>query len=163
MDSSDKKRAATSLIVLIVTVLLIGGAMLASQNQPASAPTASNQPTKKQPPAKDSSGSSSMPASSSGFKDGKYSAAGAYQSPGGSQEIKITINLKDSAIIETSAEGDSKSSNSRFYQSSFISNYKQKVVGKKISEVKLDHVGNSSLTPEGFNNALEDIKKQAKS
>jgi hypothetical protein len=36
------------------------------------------------------------------------------------------------------------------------------VVGKNIDEVNLGKVSGSSLTPIGFNNAIEDIRSQAK-
>ena len=41
-------------------------------------------------------------------------------------------------------------------------NVKTLVVGKKITDVKLDKVSGSSLTPKGFNDALEQIKTLAK-
>jgi hypothetical protein len=41
--------------------------------------------------------------------------------------------------------------------------YKQYVVGKKIDEVQLTKVSGSSLTPQGFNDALAKIKAEAKS
>ena len=35
------------------------------------------------------------------------------------------------------------------------------IAAKNINEVKLDKISGSSLTPQGFNNALEKIKQQA--
>jgi len=37
------------------------------------------------------------------------------------------------------------------------------VIGKNIADVQLSRVSGSSLTPEGFNNALATIKSQAQS
>jgi len=51
---------------------------------------------------------------------------------------------------------------SQHYQSRFLSGYKQYVVGKNISSVNLTNVSGSSLTPIGFDNALTQIKAQAK-
>lgn len=162
MEESNSKRTTTTIIILIATALLIGGVVFVSQQskQKDTATKTSvakiDTASKKQTPATQSNTSAS-------YKEGSYTATGSYQSPGGSQEIKVNIKLaSDGTISDTSAQGDDKSSDSKFYQSSFISNYKDKVVGKKIDDVSLSHVGASSLTSDGFNNALEDIKNQAK-
>lgn len=167
MKTSDDKHITTTIVVLIATTLLIVGAVFAGQQSVQKTDKAATSTPKSQtkaapPPKKNESSGPDLPISSTGYRDGNYSATGTYQSPGGKQEIKINISLLAGKIMATSAEGDDKSSDSRFYQSSFIANYKQKVIGKAIEEVKLDHIGNSSLTPEGFNKALDDIKKQAK-
>lgn len=156
MDISKTRRKATSLIVLVATTLLVSGAVFAVDKLEPKVVT--SQQEKRQPTVAFKKGE----VSANGFKNGNYSAVGPYQSPGGSQEIKINITLVDGAVAESSAEGDSKSSSSKFYQKSFIANYKKEIVGKKIDEIKFDHVGNSSLTTNGFNNALEQIKNQAK-
>ncbi len=166
MENPSNRHITTSIIVLIATTLLIGGAVLASQQNASKKDIAATAPPKNQakpsPTPTNNSSDPALPVSPSGYRDGNYTASATYQSPGGNQEIKLNINLLDGKIMATSAEGDNKSSDSRFYQSSFIKGYKEKVIGKPIEKVKLDHVGNSSLTPQGFNKALEDIKKQAK-
>lgn len=161
MESSNN-RTTTTIIILIATALLIGGVVFVSQQNKPKDNTAKTSIAKTNTTSKKQTLASQQTASTS-YKEGTYSATGNYQSPGGSQEIKVSIKLaSDGTINDTSAEGDGKSSNSQFYQSSFISNYKDKVVGKKIDDVSLSHVGASSLTSDGFNNALEDIKNQAK-
>lgn len=164
MESINNKRTKTTLIILIATALLIGGAVIVSQQNKSenNKPETNSQKSQPKTTTPNNNETAGMPVSPNGFRDGNYNATGTYQSPGGKQEIKVTINLLVGKIMAIGAEGDNKSSDSRFYQSSFISGYKEKVIGKKIDEVKLDHVGSSSLTPQGFNNALEDIKNQAK-
>lgn len=165
MKSTPPKRSTTTIIVLIATTLLISGAVFVSQqndpkeNADITSIRKANEAAKKQAAITKSEPGDKI---ASNYNEGSYEATGNYQSPGGSQHIKIRIMLNnDGAIRESSAEGDSKSTDSRFYQSSFINNYKDEVIGKNINEVKLDRVGNSSLTSEGFNKALEDIKNQA--
>jgi uncharacterized protein YxeA len=101
--------------------------------------------------------------SSSRYANGTYVATGMYQSPGGAEEIMVTVKLVNGVVDSTSAEAKAASGTSRQYQSQFISNYKDMVVGKRIDEVKLDRVAGSSLTSNGFNEALDEIKQDAKS
>ena len=165
MEPTSSKRS-TSIVILLATILLIGGAVFFSQandpkeNADKTSVRQTNEAAKKQAAITDNKPGDKI---ASAYKEGSYDASGNYQSPGGNQQIKISIKLdSDGTIKDTSAVGDDKSTDSKFYQSSFITNYKEKVVGKNINEVKLDRVGNSSLTSEGFNKALEDIKNQAK-
>ncbi|KXK09170.1 MAG: hypothetical protein UZ21_OP11001000228 [Microgenomates bacterium OLB22] len=46
-------------------------------------------------------------------------------------------------------------------QGLFAEGYKTQVVGKSIDELKLDVVNGSSLTPKGFEDALQKIKTEA--
>ena len=96
------------------------------------------------------------------YKNGTYSSFGNYFSPGGAEQIKITLTFKDDTIIDAQAEPQATRPNSIKFQSIFTSNFKQFVVGKKIDEVVLDKVSGSSLTPKGFNDALAKIKVEAK-
>ncbi len=160
MEETKNKQTAVTIIVLIaVTLLIIGAVVFVSQQNDSKSDTKKTSSTKT---VKTSDTTDKQVDFASQYKAGDYSATGEYQSPGGGQEIKIHITLSsDGSITDTSAEGDDKSSDSKFYQSSFIANYKDEVVGKRIDEVKLDRVGASSLTSGGFNDALEDIKNQA--
>lgn len=160
MENSNNKRTATTIIILIATTLLIGGVVFVSQQNGPQVNTEKTSTTKTEKPPEIHTDKQVDFASR--YRAGDYNATGKYQSPGGAQEIKIRITLSsDGSITDTSAEGDDKSTDSKFYQSSFIANYKEKVIGKGIDEVKLDRVGASSLTADGFRNALEDIKVQA--
>ena len=49
------------------------------------------------------------------------------------------------------------------YQDDFVGGYKSQVVGKSIAEIQLGKVSGSSLTSRGFNEALDQIRNQAKS
>lgn len=95
------------------------------------------------------------------YKDGTYTASGEYMSPGGSEEIEVTVKLVDGKVVETSATAQAASGTSRQYQSEFINNYEDLVVGKNINDIELDRVAGSSLTSGGFNDALETIRQEA--
>jgi len=97
------------------------------------------------------------------YKNGTYTAEGNYISPGGDEQILVKLTLKDEVIKDSQVESKVVRPNSKKFQKIFIENYKQFVIGKKIDEIKLDKVSGSSLTPKGFNDALEKIKTEAKS
>jgi uncharacterized protein with FMN-binding domain len=96
------------------------------------------------------------------YKDGSYSATGSYVSPGGAESIKITLVLKDDIITDASAEVLATRPTSKQMQIAFASGFKAMIVGKNINDVTLDKVSGSSLTPQGFNDAVAKIKAQAR-
>lgn len=97
------------------------------------------------------------------YKNGNYSAVGDYMSPGGAEQVGVTVTLKDNVITDVTFEPKAQRPISARFQDTFAADYKQFVVGKKIDEVQLSKVSGSSLTPKGFNDALAKIKVQAKS
>lgn len=96
------------------------------------------------------------------YKDGTYTATGSYMSPGGPDQIKITLTLKNDVITDSTAVNMAGDPKSVRFQDMFISGYKTYVVGKNIADVKIGKVSGSSLTGTGFNDALAQIKVQAK-
>ena len=100
--------------------------------------------------------------SSGSYKDGTYSATGNYFSPGGNESIAVQLTLNGDVITDVSATTQASRPDSVRYQSIFVANYKPLVVGKKIDDVVLSKVSGSSLTSRGFNDALTQIKAQAK-
>lgn len=98
----------------------------------------------------------------SGFKDGTYSATGSYTTPGGREDLLVSLTLKDGKVADSTVTVEAKSPTSAQFQNEFIKNYKQFVTGKSISDLKLSKVSGSSLTGTGFNAAIEKIKADAK-
>jgi hypothetical protein len=96
------------------------------------------------------------------YKDGSYSAIGKYYSPGGQESIKVSLTLKNNLVTDSQAESGANDPTASSYQSIFISNYKKFVIGKKITSIKLANVSGSSLTSQGFQDALKQIEKQTK-
>ena len=96
------------------------------------------------------------------YKDGTYSATGNYNSPGGAETIGVMIVLKNGIIVDSTVTPMAFRPASKMIQADFTANYKQFVTGKNIDEVNLDKVSGSSLTPIGFNDALTQVKAQAK-
>jgi uncharacterized protein with FMN-binding domain len=98
----------------------------------------------------------------SAYNNGTYSATGSYMSPGGYDQIGVSITIKNDIITATSATNMASDGRSQRYEDRFIAGYKQYVIGKNIASVNLGKISGSSLTPEGFNDALAQIKAQAK-
>lgn len=95
------------------------------------------------------------------YEDGEYEQTGVYTSPGGAEELGVKLTLKDDVIENVEVEVKATLPVSKKLQEDFAANYKDQVVGKKIDEVKLDKISGASLTPKGFNDAIEKIKEQA--
>ena len=103
------------------------------------------------------------PAPTTAFKDGTYSADGDYFAPSGSEKIGITLTVKNDIILSASAAVRATQPTSKKYQEVFAAGFGAKIVGKKMSEISLDTVSGSSLTPQGFNDAVSKIRAQAHS
>lgn len=97
------------------------------------------------------------------YADGEYVAVGQYTSPNGPEEIGVELTLTDGVITDAEVEVKATHAISIVKQEDFAANYKAQVIGKPINEVKLSKVSGSSLTPQGFNDALEKIKSEAQS
>lgn len=101
-------------------------------------------------------------ATSTIYKDGTYTSTGTYLSPGGQESLDLTVTLKDGIVTNSSIMQTADNGDSREYQSVFASSYKDQVVGKNVDRVSLSRVSGSSLTSNGFNDALDQVKKDAK-
>ncbi|MFD8000675.1 FMN-binding protein [Streptomyces mirabilis] len=93
------------------------------------------------------------------YKNGDYSATGQYGS--GPSSIAVSLTLDDGAIASVEVTPHATDPTSRDFQERFADAVPRLVVGKDIDDVHLDHVAGSSLTPDGFNAALQRIKGEA--
>ena len=97
------------------------------------------------------------------YKNGKYNAIGTYQTPGGTEKIGVELTVKDGVIAEITVDELGIRPISKKMQADFGAHYKPLVIGKSIDTVSLSKVSGSSLSSGGFNNAIEQIKSEAKS
>lgn len=95
------------------------------------------------------------------YKNGQYTVTGNYWAPEGMERMAVSITLTNDVITDATVTNQAQDPTSRQYQGMFISSYKSMVVGKDISTLNLNRVSGSSLTPQGFNDALAKIKQQA--
>lgn len=96
------------------------------------------------------------------YKDGDYSVVGTYNSPAGAETMGVSLTLKDNIITAVTIEPKANAPISKKFQETVADSIKPFVVGKRIDAVKLSKISGSSLTPKGFNDALEKVKVQAK-
>jgi hypothetical protein len=97
------------------------------------------------------------------YKAGTYTATGSYRTPESFESITVSLAVAgDGTITDSSVQQTASNSESEQYQAAFRNNYKQYVVGKKLSDVNLGYVSGSSLTSNGFDEALGQIQSQAK-
>ena len=83
-------------------------------------------------------------------------------SPGGYDQLGVSVTLQNDIITAatvTNMAGDGRSSR---YQNAFIGGFKPYVIGQNIASVNLTYVSGASLTPQGFNDAIQQIMTQAK-
>lgn len=103
------------------------------------------------------------PVKKSVYKDGTYTAVGNYNSPGGDDQIQVTVTLKNDIITDATVTSlVAMGGPSKLFQNQFIAGFKQQVIGKNIADVRLTKVSGSSLTPLGWNDAIAKIEGQAK-
>lgn len=95
------------------------------------------------------------------YVDGTYTKVGMYQSPGGADKVTVTVVVKDDVVQSLSLVNGGSNDGSIYSQNLFIEGVNSLVVGKKLEDVKVGKVNGSSLTGEGFNQAIADIKAAA--
>jgi uncharacterized protein with FMN-binding domain len=158
-NSANKKIMAVVGLLVIVAAIGLGYAVSAGKKSD----TASLTPT---PAASPGPGTTAVPtvasANTAGYKDGTYTATGSYDTPGGPESLNLSVTIKNGAVAGTSATGSGRDHDSVNYQGRFISGYKSLIIGHSIDAISLSRVSGSSLTSQGFNDALSQIKSQAK-
>lgn len=148
-----------------VSVLLITAACGSSEGsdggsaQPAAtseAPT-SSAPTSADPATPD------VGAEEAGYADGDYSAEGSYSNPGGESTVRVALTISDGTISKVEVTPEATNGTSKQYQAQFAGGISQEVVGKSLDDLDVSKVAGSSLTSQGFNDAIDQIKAEASS
>ena len=162
------------IIISVVVVLAVVAITIFLGKKPSAVPTADQQtssessqalvvPTAFAVPTPPPTGAvPSVAPTTTAYKNGSYSATGSYMSPGGEDSVAVSLTLANDIVTDVTVTPAPADRTSERYQSKFLSGYKQYVVGKNIADINLSKVSGSSLTPIGFNDALAQIKTQAK-
>jgi uncharacterized protein with FMN-binding domain len=166
----QNSKLVTSIVIVVLVIIGIAGYAMYGASRPdtsANTTTTTDQtstPTQQTPPP--TTVTTTPPPDTtkrtSKYKDGTYTAVGSYNSPGGPDRIGITLTLQNDIVTSVSATQMAGEGTSRRYQQMFLSGYQALVVGQNIDTLNLGAVSGSSLTPIGFNNAVAQIKTQAK-
>ncbi len=96
------------------------------------------------------------------YKDGTYTQSAEYVVPDGKSALAVTLVLKDGVVESVAIENQAKDDVSIGFVQLFSEGISSVVVGKSIDEI--DNVGavnGSSLTPVGFNTAVQAIMEEA--
>ena len=163
--NKSPKGTNTALIEIIVVVLLgiaATSVLIASNNVERNDSINPKDITKEVPTTNTVVDEKSIINEASNLVDGSYNARGSYLTPGGSESIDVMITLVNGKVTEASLTQNAITGESKEFQSRFASGYKAEVVGKNVDEINLSRVAGSSLTPVGFNSAIEDIKDEAR-
>lgn len=161
MDQKPKLHPAVAVLIVIVLIGIVASVVIV-----VNANKDKNQDTQSTTTSSSTTGGSETAAidstDTSQYKDGTYAATGSYLSPGGRESIELTVTIKDGVITDTTLATEAASRDSKEYQALFTNNYKELVVGKKVNGLSLSRVAGSSLTSNGFNNALDEIRDEAR-
>lgn len=160
-SNSKQKVIASFIIVFAIVIIAIAVSTFTKKEAPVNNQTASEITQTTDTEQADTTESVQKDATST-YKDGTYTAASDYSTPGGSEGVTVTLTIQNDAVTESSLSFTTNDREARQYQQSFNSGYKTLVVGKDIDEIKLSRVSGSSLTSGGFNAAIEQIKSEAK-
>lgn len=95
------------------------------------------------------------------YKDGVYNVTTSYNSPGGLDNLGVSMTLLKDKVVNVIVTNGAKDGTSRSYQNEFIASISSLVIGKNISTLSLGVVSGASLTSRSFNDALNKIRTQA--
>lgn len=98
----------------------------------------------------------------SAYKDGTYSADGNYVSPNGTETVGVELTLAAGKVTDVQITTHPSNPNTRKFQGEFAGGIAGQIVGKDIDSLNVSKVAGSSLTSGGFNDAVEQIKSEAK-
>ncbi|MDB5166214.1 MAG: hypothetical protein JWM37_286 [Candidatus Saccharibacteria bacterium] len=155
-ESTSNSRQKTMVIVGILALIVIATAIaLYAKNKDEVGTVTEN-------PAQTSTTTESQASGSTvEYKDGTYSATGNYQTPGGTESITVKLTVANNVVTTSDVTTSQTSQEAAEYQAQFKANYSPFVVGKDINDITLSRISGSSLTPRGFNEAVDAIKSQA--
>lgn len=95
------------------------------------------------------------------YTDGTYTAEGSYSTPGGQESISVEVTVADDAVTAVTVTPEASGGNAERFQGEFASGIADVVVGQELAGLSVDKVSGSSLTGDGFNAALDQIRADA--
>ncbi len=98
------------------------------------------------------------------YQDGDYIINTGYDLPnGGYHEMDVSFTFSENKVTKVKVVFDKKPDKTTAPQKRFMAAMTPLVIGRDIDNISLSRVGGSSLTTNGFNDALAQAKAQAKS
>lgn len=96
------------------------------------------------------------------YKDGTYKASVSYRVPHGSNSLNATVVISSGKISSVKTDNSYTDRESAMFVSDFESALDGDATGQSISSYKPSRIGGASLTTEAFDEAISDIRSQAK-
>lgn len=97
------------------------------------------------------------------YKDGTYEGEGSYMSPAGKELVKVSMVVEGGMVKSMDLNVDTENKTSEKYKGLFKAGISELIMGKPLEEIEgFSQVNGSSLTPKGFQQAIETIKSEAK-
>ena len=142
---------AESIAATTATVVLAGCS--SSDGEPSLATSMSTSSSPRSAEASD------QEAQNGSYRDGTYEATGWYGGLPSHHDVTLTIadDLITDVMISTPAEDPT----SLEYQQAFAAALPDEVIGRHVDEVQIDRLAGASGCPDGFMDALEQIKAEA--
>jgi uncharacterized protein with FMN-binding domain len=95
------------------------------------------------------------------YADGTYTTQASYQAPSGTESISVDLTVANDVVTSVNVSGNATDPEAAQFQARFASGISTEVVGKDLSSLSVTRVSGASLTSNGFNTALDDIRAQA--
>jgi hypothetical protein len=155
--STNTRKLQAAFALLLLCVVIVGAVVLSRPKTAKMTMVAATTQVSTQ----GATGTVSHSSTATLYRDGTYSSTTSYTSPGGLENLHVSLTLASNTVTASTVTSGANDPTAASYQSIFISGYKQYVIGKKITDIHLKNVSGSSLTPQGFNDALKQIEHQA--
>ncbi len=163
-QSTEKKSSNGGLIAIIGIIVIVLVGVIGYQTMTKQQST-TNQTQTQTPATQEQTAETTQPTTgettTGAYKDGTYTAVGNYTSPGGQEEVDVTLTIANGVVTDSEFVSKATRPISKERQADFGAHYKDQVVGKSLDEIELGKVSGSSLTPKGFNDAVSKIKAEA--
>ncbi len=160
-----EQKSRVRLVTTVVAILVVAGAVLLADHLKSqgagSGSVAQTATTTTDTTSTDSTAANSATSGSGVAKDGTYNDSESYSVPHGSEQIEVSVTVKDGVVTDASVKNSANDFDSAQYQEEFTAGYKTKVVGKKISGLQISVIAGASDTTQGFNDALSRIAAKA--
>lgn len=96
-----------------------------------------------------------------GYEDGTYNAIGEYG--GGPSHLSVTVTISNEVIADVTVGTMAENETSLGYQERFAAAVPDEVIGKSLDEAEVGKLAGASTCPDGFNDAIAQIREQARS
>ena len=161
MKRIPRSKSALVAAVGVALVSVLAGCASTTSDSSGVSGSSSDSSTSSTKSASGSTSAQSTSDDSASYKDGTYSVDESYTSPGGQEEVAVSVTVKSDLITAVTVKTIKAEGQGGQYQARFESAISGTVVGKSLSSLSVSRVAGSSLTSEAFDSALDAIRTEA--